>query len=56
MKHIKHVSIDQAVPAEASLIVWQQKATVLTAFAASATAWGNALGVWLGLQEDKSPG
>ncbi len=55
MKHITHVSTTRVAPVQASLLVWQQKAVVLTALAGSVSSWGNSLNVWQGLLEDKNP-
>lgn len=54
MKHITHVSATRVAPVQASLLVWQQKAVVASAFASAVAAWGNSLGVWQGLLEDKN--
>ena len=52
MKHIEHITAPISLPAQASLIELQQKATVLGAFAAALASWGNTLGIWQGLRDE----
>jgi hypothetical protein len=52
MKHIQHITMTDSLPAQASLIELQQKATVLTAFATALASWGNSLGIWQGLRDE----